>query len=74
MSYPNRADMETLVDIVINPMSNGKRRATAKHMIYLNLDEMNGAGWSLLPVHTRRGLIKIVAGNLATVPMEAAHA
>ena len=67
------ADMETLVDIV-TLSNNANRRAFAMLKIYLALDEMNGAGWSLLPVHTRRGLIKIVAGNLATVPMEAAHA
>ncbi len=75
MSHPmkHRGDMETLVDIVTNPNSNVKRRAAAKYVIYLDLDEMNGAGWSILPAHTRKDLIKIVAGPMATVPLEAAH-
>ena len=75
MKIHSDTDMETLVNIVIGLQhEHVHRKYDARLLILRNLEDMNGAGWSSLPVHTRRGLIKIIAGNLATVPMEAAHA
>ncbi len=75
MKIHSDTDMETLVNIVIGLQhAHEHRKYDARLLILRNLEDMNGAGWSLLPGHTRRGLIKIITGNLATVPMEAAHA
>ncbi len=68
-------DMETLVNIVMGPRKECDYvRVEARVLIFLSLNEMNGSGWSRLPVHTRKDLIKIVAGPLANISIEAAHA